>query len=240
MDLEQMRKLLALKYLGPFTPVELLKLCEACWKYDYETMRGPHAILASGKHSDGYYNVTELMKFPNFRNFISLLLVDKFRKVCSGGRIDVVVSSSYADISIGQSVVDRTKATVSVYTEKVGQEQKWTGRFSLPKGSKVLLVEDLITTMRTVEEVKNALEETLGSSNFEFITYKGKIVVLTVVHRPAELPANYNNFFVISVLEEKVHDWTPDECPLCKQEGEGKSEPKKPKENWAEFNEFSA
>lgn len=171
---------------------------------------------------------------------MSVLLVDKFRKVCSGGRIDAVVSSSYAGISAGQSVVDRTKAAVSVYTEKVGQKQKWTGRFSIPKGSKVLLVEDLITTMRSVGEVKNALEEALGSSNFEFITYKGKIVVLSVVHRPFELPATYDNFFVISVLEEKVHDWTPDECPLCKQEGKERSKPKKPKDNWVEFNEFSA
>lgn len=240
MDLKQMRKLLALKHLGPFTSAELFKLCEAYWKYDYETKKGPHAILASDKHSDGYFVVAELTKFPNFRNFMAAALVDKLKSIYGGERIDAIVSSSYSGISIGQAVADRMKGVVSVYTEKVDQKQKWTGKFRLPQKAKVLLVDDLITTMGTVEEVKNTLEEALGSSNFEFITYEGKIVVLTLAHRPAKLPVNYDKFFVNSLLEEEVHNWASEDCPLCKQKGGEKSESKKPKKNWAEFIKFSA
>lgn len=177
MDLKQLRQILAQKYFNEFTPVDLLKVCGAYWRHD----------------GQGYYNIMELMKFPNVRKFVSRLLVDKLRRVYSEKRIDVVVSSSYSFVT-GQAVSDKI-GCVSVCTERVTRGQMWTGKVSLPAKVRILLVENLITTTETVTEVINALDKALGHSNFEFITYEGKIVVVAVGHCPAKLPIEYDNFY---------------------------------------------
>jgi len=130
--------------------------------------------------------------------------------------VDVVVSSSYAALSIGQSLAEELNA-LFVYTEKTDKKQQWTGRFDIPKGAKVLHVEELITTMGTTEKVNTTIREALGEDDFEFVTYKGKTLVVTLLHRPGEECKRYENFSVLSIIEELVHVWKPKECPLCKK-----------------------
>lgn len=73
MDLARMRRILDTRNCDP---VELFKMAEAYWVY-----RGlidePHAILTSGKHSDGYFNVNKVTQFSNLCGLFAGLLVQK-------------------------------------------------------------------------------------------------------------------------------------------------------------------
>lgn len=88
--------------------------------------RRTHAILTSGLRSDGYFNVSEVLKYPNIRMILACRLAAQLE--CAGVNkedIDLVVSSSYAAFPLGQEISD-AMGVPSVYTEKDDKVQKWT------------------------------------------------------------------------------------------------------------------
>ena len=225
MNLEEMR--IVARMEGLLDVEEAFKKCGAMWTYQ-EQEGEPHALLASGKHSDGYYNVNSVIQFSYFSKQFAWLMLWKFSKI-GLENVDAVVSSSYAALPFGKAVADALGA-VFVFTEKQDKEQVWTGRFELPEGTRVLQVEELITTMGTTESVRQAVIRD-NPNPVEFIEADGKVAVATIVHRPAKLPIEYSGYQVVALMEREVHNWTIEECPLCKRG----SRALKPKLNWAEF-----
>jgi len=208
------------------TVPEIFEMCGACWVYSGKPGE-PHALLASGRHSDAYFNVNLVTEFPNIRKELAMRLVRALDRFIVSG-VDVVVSSTYAATTIGQAVADCLNA-MFVFTEKDGQDQVWTGRFEIPSGAKVLQIEELITTLETTEKVKKAILE--AGLDVEFINSKGKTIVGTIVHRPAKVPIDYESHKVASLWEREVHSWTKRGCPICRKG----SEALKPKKNWNRF-----
>ena len=86
-------------------------------------------------------------------------------------------------------------------------------------------MEELFTTLKTTRQVTQAILE--KNKNVEFVRDRdGKIVVLTLVHRPEKL-LEYPDYRILPLVEMEIHNWTPEECPLCK----AGSRALKPKEN---------
>jgi len=229
-ELEKARKILKIK---SGSPEKLLEICEAIWIY--EGKKGePHVLLTSGKHSDGYINLNAVLQFPNLSEILARKAIEKLRKEgIDLEKIDVVASSSYAAITFGQDIARQLKA-IFVFTEKEGKKegkkQKWTGRFEIPKGSTILQVEELITTLGTTRRVKKAILNANPTVHFLKRGAK-KALVLTIVHRPEKIPITYSDYEVIALIEKEIHSWPPEECPLC-QKG---SKALKPKPNWEKF-----
>jgi orotidine-5'-phosphate decarboxylase len=198
--------------------------------WTYKEMPGePHALLASGKHSDGYINLNAVLQSPRLSEVLANQLIEKLEERGSTKeKIDLVASSSYAAITFGYEVA-RQLGVDFVFTEKEGEIQKWSGRFEIPPGSQILQVEELITTLSTTQKVKKAILE--KNPDVKFLEANGKTVVATIVHRPDHLPIEYPEYQVIALLEKEIHNWGPNECPLCK----GGSEALKPKQNWQRF-----
>jgi len=189
----------------------------------------PHALLASGKHSDGYINLNAVLQSPQLCETLAKKLVSKLMNHgITKEHVDVVVSSSFAAITLGHEVA-RQLGVDFVFTEKEGEEQKWSGRFEIPQGSRILQVEELITTLSTTEKVKKAILE--KNPGVKFLEIDGKTVVAAIVHRPDHLPIDYPHYKVIALIEKEIHNWDPEKCPLC-QKG---LEALKPKQNWQRF-----
>ena len=94
-----------------------------------------------------------------------------------------------------------------------------------PKGAKVLQIEELITTLGTTTNIREAVEK----GNLEPVEFLP--IVGTLVHRPPKLPVTYNGLEVVSLVEKEVWAVDPAECPLCRQG----SIRLKPKSHWAEL-----
>ena len=206
----------------------IFEICNALWIYQ-GLPDEPHALLTKGGHSDAYFNVNAVTQFPNFRRRLGL---DITLKLVDAGitkkDVDVVVSSTYAATSIGQKVADYLDA-MFVFTEKDGKNQKWSGRFEIPSGARVLQVEELITTLGTTVQVESVV---LGANpDIEFVEINRKTAVATIIHRPSQLPIEYNSYEIIALMEVEVHNWDSEECPLCKKG----SKALKPKPNWQKF-----
>jgi len=230
MDIIEARKILRITPRDMCNARDMLVNCNGYWSFGNHA-KEPHALLTSKKHSDAYYNVPVVTQFSNLRKLLAEQIVMKL--VFSGiKKIDVVVSSSYAAFTIGQSVADMLGA-ISFYTEKIDGKQAWTGRFDIPEGAEILEVEELITTIGTTANVSECVMKSCPSGA-SLIKYNDKILVATIVHRPAKLPGEYPNHNVIALHEEAVHNWDQGDCPLCKIG----SKALKPKENWELFMSF--
>ncbi len=206
--------------------VKLFKICDAFWMYGG---KGPHALLTSGKHSDGYVDCSQVLKHTNLRDILAERMVEEILLPnIAGVKADYIVSSSMAAIPFGDGIASYLGLTF-LYTEKVDGVQKLK-RFEVPSKARILQVEELITTMGTTRQVTNAIIE--KNKNVEFVRDRdGKIVVLTLVHRPEKLPIEYPDYRILPLVELEIHNWTPEECPLCRIG----SRSLKPKSNWKEF-----
>lgn len=201
---------------------------DAIWIFGDRTGE-PHALLTSGKHSDGYINLNIVLQSPQLCEILAEQLV---RKLNSQGitkkDIDVVVSSSYAAILVGYAVA-RQLGVDFVFTEKLEGQQIFGERFVLSPGVRILQVEELITTTKTSRGVKAAVLN--NNPEAKFLEVEGKTVVATIIHRPSKLPIVYKDYRVIALIEKEIHAWNPTKCPLCKQG----SKALKPKQNWQGF-----
>ena len=225
MDIEKARNIMSMSDM--LEVATIFFTCNAYWIY-----RGlpnePHALLSAGGHSDGYFNVNEVTKYPNFRKALADMIATRL-DVVGIKDIDIVISSTYAATSIGQAVADNLDA-MFVFTEKDGKNQLWTGRFEIPSGgARALQVEELITRLVTTEKVKASVLDI--NPDIEFVEIDGKTVVAAIIHRPSQLPIEYDSHIVIPLWEGEVQNWTPKECPLCKKG----SKALKPKPNWQKF-----
>jgi len=197
--------------------IEVFEICDAFWIYGG---RGPHALLTSGKHSDGYIDVSQVLKFTNLRDILAERMVEEVLLPAgiSISGVDYIVSSSMAAIPFGDGIASYLGLTF-VYTEKVDGVQKLK-RFEVPSKARI--------------QVTNAIIE--KNKNVEFVRDRdGKIVVLTLVHRPEKLPIEYPDYRILPLVELEIHNWTPESCPLCK----AGSEALKPKSNWELFLKYN-
>ena len=117
------------------------------WLHDKDFNK-VHALLTSGKHSDGYNNGAKLVENPRILEEVVAAMIDNSKEYLNGEIPDVIMGPAMGAITIGHEWA-RQLGTKFAFTEPVhtdeGKMQKLK-RFDIPKGSKVLIVEDMVTT----------------------------------------------------------------------------------------------
>lgn len=207
--------------------IDWLKLVNAYWFFDYAgDPKRPHALLHAGDHSDGFVDTLKLLKYPKALAVIAAQLIAKLKTddVFHNSDIfsctDWVFGSPMAGVTLAYEVARQLNA-IGGFTDKAdtgkGKTQK---RFIVEPRELVLLVEELTTTMATAREQRAALEASGGAINY--------IPALGVFfNRSGE--STFGDWPVISVVEQRITNWTADDCPLCKKG----STAIPPKKNWA-------
>ena len=166
---------------------------------DFDGLLNGHFCLTSGLHSDTYFQCAKLYQHPP----VVKTLAQELAKKLNGIDFDTVVSPAIGAIIFGYEVAAATDKRNLFVERKDGQMQLRRG-YILKKGEKVLLVEDVITTARTIFETIEALKE------FE-IEVAG---VACIVDRSAGKLKDKLN--IISLLQVEPVTYNPEDCPLCK------------------------
>jgi len=208
----------------------------AVWFFDYR--RGvpgaPHAVLTSGKHSDGYVNSTPVLENPENVVLLATELIERMnsRNAFHLLAVDWIVGSSYADITFSYEVARQLGVRHGFaeknpwYDDMDPQQPKFIwNRFRIPGGALVLQIEELITTLGTAVEVRRAVVRGNPDEPVRFLPDVG-----TIIYRPPTLLRD-SLINVISLVTREVRSWRPEDCPLCA----GGSPAVKPKTHWAEF-----
>ena len=100
-------------------------------------------ILSSGLHSSKYIQCAKLLSYPNLANKFCKSLANKIKKKFR--KIDLILSPAVGGIVIGYEIGKQLKKE-TIFCERVNGKFKLRRGFSIKKKSKVLIIEDVITT----------------------------------------------------------------------------------------------
>ena len=122
-----------------------------------------HFVLSSGLHSSKYIQCAKLLSFPNLAKDICISLSRNIKKKCKN--IDLILSPAMGGIIVGYEI-GRLLKKETIFCERVNKKFVLRRGFKIKKNSRVLIVEDVITTgksgMECVKLIKKASAKIVG------------------------------------------------------------------------------
>jgi orotate phosphoribosyltransferase len=122
-----------------------------------------HFVLSSGLHSSIYIQCAKLLSYPNKADSICKSLAIKIKKKFK--KIDLILAPAMGGIVIGYEIGKLLKKE-TIFCERVKGRFKLRRGFVINKNSKVLIVEDVITTgkssMECVKIINDAKAKLVG------------------------------------------------------------------------------
>lgn len=188
----------------------------ALWIHDGNPER-PYALLTSGNHSNGFFNMTKVMERPKLLEKACAELIKNNNLTI---KPDIVVGSAMGAITIAHEIA-RQLGVQMAFTEKNDDKTAMVfKRFEIKPGTKVLIVEDVMstggTTLKTLETLKN-----LGAEIQPFM--------FLLVNRTGE--KNLAELEIKALIEKYMPIWEDGKCPFT-EDGLEPVAPVRPKENW--------
>ena len=163
-----------------------------------------HFVLSSGLHSSSYVQCAKLLSNPSKASKICLSLSKKIKKKIK--KIDIILSPAMGGIIIGYEIGKLLKKE-TIFCERVSGKFVLRRGFNIKKNSKVLILEDVITTgkssLECVKLIKKAGAKLVGfaciidRSNNKNLKIKKKIVSQIKLNIPTykknNLPSKLKN-----------------------------------------------
>ena len=161
-----------------------------------------HFVLSSGLHSYQYIQCAKLLSFPKESFKICNSLKKKIQKAFPS--VDLVLSPAIGGIVIGYEI-GRQLNIETIFSERVNGKFKLRRGFSIKKNTKVLIVEDVITTGKSSLEcsdlIKKSRAKLLGfaciidrSNKRSLLIKKKKIISQVKINIPMFKKKNLPNF----------------------------------------------
>ena len=155
-----------------------------------------HFVLSSGLHSSKYIQCAKLLSYPKIAKHICTSLANKIKKNYKS--IDLILSPAMGGIIIGYEI-GRLLKKETIFCERVKGKFTLRRGFRIKKKSRVLIVEDVITTgkssLECVKLIKKAGAKLIGfssiinRSNKKTLKIKQKIIS----HMKIEVPLYKKN-----------------------------------------------
>ncbi|MGL5972122.1 MAG: orotate phosphoribosyltransferase [Oscillospiraceae bacterium] len=159
-----------------------------------------HFLLTSGKHSNKYLQCAKIFRNTKYSEKLCKILADNFKD----NAIDVVIGPAMGAIQMSYEV-SKQLGCENFFTEREDGKMVLRRGFNIEKGMNVLLVEDVITTGGSINEVLK-LVEGLGGN----VIGIGSIVDRTGGKINFSVPYK-------SVIYMEVESFDKDNCPICKE-----------------------
>ena len=119
-----------------------------------------HFILSSGLHSSKYIQCAKLLSFPNKAEKICKSLANKIKKKFK--KIDLILAPAMGGVIIGYEIGKLLKKE-TIFCERVNGKFVLRRGFKIKKGSKVLIIEDVITTGKSSLECVKLIKDSNAS-----------------------------------------------------------------------------
>jgi len=157
-----------------------------------------HFILSSGLHSTQYVQCAQLLSKPYKSAIFCESLAEKISKEFK--TIDLILSPAMGGVVIGYEI-GRLLEKETIFSERVNGEFYLRRNFNILKDSKVLIVEDVITTGKSSLECSK-LVETAGAEVLGFAC------LIDRTNRNLKL-----NKIIVSQVEINIPTYTENELP---------------------------
>ncbi len=177
------------------TEKEILEIFQNC-----EGILKGHFLLSSGLHSPDYLQAAKVFQYPEYATLLSRELALRFEKE----EIDLVIGPAIGGIllsfEIGRILNKRT-----IFTEREQGKMALRRGFSIEKGEKCLVVEDVITTGASTKEVINLVREN-----------DAKIIGVAALVERSKKEIDFKVRKEI-LLRIPLITYSRQNCPLCKK-----------------------
>lgn len=166
---------------------------------DSKALLDGHFKLTSGKHSDIYYEKFMILKQPRLCEKVCVGMA----KLFENENVELVVGPTTGGIIIAYEVA-KYLGVDSIYAEAGENSSRVFKRgFFIEPGTKVLIVDDVLTTGRSIFEVIDLVN-----------SYKAEIVGIgEFLDRSGGTIKFDYPFKALATVEANA--WEPKDCPLC-------------------------
>jgi len=163
---------------------------------DLKVLQEGHFLLNSGLHSKYYFEKFRILENPDATSNLCKIIVNEFEDK----RIQWIIGPTTGGIIIAFEVARQMGVLCGFAEERSGK--RVVGRGFDIKGKRILLVDDVMTTGKSLVETLDAIREKGGEV----------IGVAVLIDRSVkELP-----FTPFAVYKKVVENFQPDKCPMCR------------------------
>lgn len=158
-----------------------------------------HFKLTSGLHSRFYLQSALVLQYPQDAQILCASIAEHFKDK----GVDVVIGPAMGAVLVSYEVA-RHLGSRSIFAERVDNVLTLKRNFTIDKNERVLVVEDVVTTGKSVYETIEVVKQ-----------YNNNIVgVGALVDRGGGFKTDYDFF---PLLRLSIVNYEPEHCPLCKQ-----------------------
>lgn len=158
-----------------------------------------HFQLTSGRHSDRYVQCALLLAQPREAEAVGRALAEKLAAV----KPELVVGPALGGVIVAHEVA-RALGTPAYFTERKEGVMELRRGFGIRPGVRAVVVEDVVTTGGSVQEVVALVRKAGGQV----------AAVGSIVHRAKSSPFDVP---YETLLQLVIESWDPASCPLCLQ-----------------------
>lgn len=158
-----------------------------------------HFLLTSGRHTNKYIHCARILEYPEFTSELSSIIFKAFKD----DKIDVVIGPAIGGVIFAYEVA-RQLGVKNLFAERKNGRMVLRRGFSIPKGARVLIAEDIITTGESIREVMDIIEE----QGAELV---GVAVLIDRSNGKTDFGCKLQAAYTTEVVS-----YEPDECPICK------------------------
>ena len=150
-----------------------------------------HFVLSSGLHSSKYIQCAKLLSYPNIAEKICKSLANKIKRKYK--KIDLILAPAMGGVIIGYEIGKLLKKE-TIFCERVSGKFILRRGFNIRKGSKVLIIEDVITTGKSSLEcaklIKKANAKLIGFASIIDRSTKKSLKIKTEIisHMKIDVP----------------------------------------------------
>ena len=160
-----------------------------------------HFVLSSGLHSPQYVQCAKLLSYPKksekFCKSLSSKIKKKFKK------IDIILSPAMGGIVIGY-IVGNLLNKETIFCERVNGKFTLRRGFSIKKNSKVLIVEDVITTGKSSLECARLVKK-----------FKSKVVgYACLINRSSKPSLKIKDKNIVSQINLEIQTYKKKDLPI--------------------------
>ena len=160
-----------------------------------------HFLLTSGLHSPHYVEKFNVLQHPKYTELLCRAMAEKFKDQ----DIDTVVGPVTGGILLAHET-GKALGTRAIFTERENGKMTFRRGFSLKKGERVLIVEDIVTTGGSIKEVIDVVRE-----------FEGIPVAVAMLVDRSNGKVQFDGVPCTALLHMDVEAYAPEECPLCKE-----------------------
>lgn len=172
---------------------DVLKLLEGA-----EGVLHGHFCLTSGLHSNIYFQCAKLYQYPELVEKLGKMLAEKLKEV----EFDTIIAPAIGAVIIGYETAKQAGKR-NLFVERKDGEMQLRRGYSLKKGEKVVIIEDVITTARTIKETQAAIKD-----------FGCEVVAVGCIVDRTQGQTEYD---IKSLLQISPVLYDPNDCPLCRE-----------------------